>query len=170
MFAFGFLCLLFKLLYVATFRFESNYFTCIKLTPVGCRTPTPLLLHINRIKANTELHLETLNTVIKVSAGVGGFCCDAVDRGCEVVMDSESGVERFAKHCIDQKKHMKPLKSSSKCFYGPHPAHALFTHFCKKKLKQTAVIACADSWLFLHHTTEVLQNCLEVLYKGYICL
>lgn len=42
----------------------------------------PLLLHIHRIKANSELHtpvphLETLNTVIKADEGVGWSHCDA---------------------------------------------------------------------------------------------
>lgn len=69
--------LLFNPYLMTMISFKSEYFTCIKLTPVGCRVP-PLLLHINGIVANTELHLETLNTVIKAGAWVGCSHCDAV--------------------------------------------------------------------------------------------
>lgn len=99
------LCLLFNLYLMTMIRFKSNYFTCIKLTPVGCRMPL-LYLHINKIKENRELHIWELHLILssKLELGLDGITVTLCKWDEKVVMGRGSGVESLVEDCVWARK------------------------------------------------------------------
>lgn len=104
-----------------------------------------------------ELHLETLNTVIKAGAWVGWSHCDAVWVGWEVAMDRGSGVERLAEECVRARKlstcwETVPLKSSSKqtCVLMVSLLSTVYLHVYAIINDSSTVLSYMDTRLNLH--------------------